>query len=231
LVVYNDNMLAFHRPLDFILPQRCAVCARIGEAVCATCLAALVRIVPPWCERCGTPGPWPVRRCAECAGRRLAFAAARAALVYDVRARTLIRSWKEHGRRDVAEAAADLIVRGLSPPAAPMLTFVPADADRRLRRGHAPPAGLARELGRRWRLPVEPLLERTRPVAPQRGLGLAARRRNVAGAFAARARAPTHVCLVDDVYTTGATANVCASALRRAGARHVEVVTLARTVR
>jgi predicted amidophosphoribosyltransferase len=230
-VVYYDNIWAIHHLLDFVLPRRCAVCGRIDEAICEACLAALVKIVPPWCERCGTPGPWPVRRCAECSGRRLAFTTARAAIVYDERARSLIRSWKEHGRRDVAEAAADLVGVALPAPRATALAFVPADPDRRLRRGHAAPEGLARGLGRRWNLPVEPLLHRTRVVAPQRGLTLPERRRNVAGAFAARGRVPADVCLVDDVYTTGATAHACASALRRAGARQVGVVALARAVR
>ena len=59
--------------LDVVLPRRCAVCGRVGASLCGTCLARLVRCAPPWCERCGAPGPWPVRRCAECAGRRLAF--------------------------------------------------------------------------------------------------------------------------------------------------------------
>ena len=218
-------------PLDFLLPQRCAICGRIAEAICAVCLGALVRVSPPCCERCGAPGPWPVRRCAECSGRRLAFRSARAALVYDDRARRLVRAWKEHGRRDIAEAAADLVVDALARPHASVLAFVPADPDRRLRRGHAPPEALARELGARWQLPVERLLGRCRPLPRQRGLGLAERRRNVRGAFAARARAPTSVCLVDDVYTSGATASACATALRRAGARRVGVVTLARAIR
>ena len=80
-----------------LLPQRCAVCGQPASAVCAGCLAALLRVAPPLCERCGSPGHWPVRRCAECAGRRLAFAAARAALVYDERARALVGAWKERG--------------------------------------------------------------------------------------------------------------------------------------
>jgi predicted amidophosphoribosyltransferase len=111
------------------------------------------------------------------------------------------------------------------------LVFVPPDGDRRRKRGHDPPAQLARELAERWELEVVDALVRARPLARQRGLGLAERRRNVAGAFAPRIRVPASVALVDDVYTSGSTAAAAASALRRAGARRVEVVTFARAIR
>jgi ComF family protein len=219
------------RLISAVLPQRCAVCRRLGEAVCAACLAALVRVAPPLCERCGSPGPWPVRRCAECAGRRLAFARARSGVVYDERARSFVTAWKEHGRRDLAEIAADLVSHGVAQPPVAVVTFVPADHDRRLERGHATPQALAAALAVRWSLPVVELLSRTRRVPRQRGLSLAERRRNVRGAFVADGRVPGAVCLVDDVYTTGATVNACCSALRRRGAREVHVVSLARAVR
>ena len=97
--------------------------------------------------------------------------------------------------------------------------------------GHRPAQALADQLGRLWELPVQPLVGRARPVERQRGLGLQERRRNVAGAFASARASPTRVCLIDDVYTSGATAAAAASALRRGGARRVEVVTFARAVR
>jgi predicted amidophosphoribosyltransferase len=78
---------------------------------------------------------------------------------------------------------------------------------------------------------VAPLLARVRGSPRQRQLTRDERRRNVAAAFAARPDVPVRVLLVDDVYTTGATANAAASALRKAGARRVEVVTFARTIR
>jgi predicted amidophosphoribosyltransferase len=112
-----------------------------------------------------------------------------------------------------------------------VLCFVPPDRDRTLERGHHPAERLARELGRRWELPAEPLVRRARATSRQRGLGLADRRRNVARAFRAAAKPPSRVGVVDDVYTSGATANAAASALRKAGARRVEVVTFARAVR
>jgi len=207
------------------------VCARPGAALCDACRDALVRLRPPVCERCGSPGPWPVRRCAECAGRRLAFARARAAIVYDVRARALVREWKERGRRRLAEQAAGLVAEVVPQPEADVLAYVPGDPERAWRRGDVAPRGLALALSRLWGPPVHELLRRVRPLPRQRGLALAERRRNVRGTVAATGQAPRVVCLVDDVYTSGATADACASALRRAGARRVEVVTLARAVR
>jgi predicted amidophosphoribosyltransferase len=217
--------------LELVLPQRCAVCERPGDVLCDGCRGALIRLAPPLCARCGSPGAWPVRRCAECAGRRLGFAAARAAIVYDDRARLLVRCWKERGRRGVAARAAELVADVVPRPDVDALTFVPADPERRRQRGDAPAERLAHELGVLWELPVDALLARPTAAPRQRGLGLADRRRNVRGAFTAAGEAPRRVCLVDDVYTSGATAAACSTALRKGGARRVEVVSLARAVR
>ena len=217
--------------LALLLPERCAVCEAPGEALCDDCRAALIRLAPPLCERCGSPGAWPVRRCAECAGRRLGFASARAAIVYDEQARRFVAAWKERGRRRLALLAADLVAESVPQPRADAIAFVPPDPERLRKRGDAPPASLARALGERWQLPVLPLLRRTRSGERQTGRGLADRRRNVRGAFAPASDAPRTVILVDDVYTSGATAAACATELRRAGARNVEVVSLARAVR
>lgn len=217
--------------LAVLLPQRCPVCGRPGAAVCDPCLAGLVRIGPPLCERCGAPGPWPVRRCAECAGRRLAFARARAAIVYEARARALVGAWKERGRRDLVAVAADLVVEAVPRPAVDGLCAVPGDRDRGLRRGHTAAGCLAYELAVRWDLPALDLLRRRPGIERQRSLPRATRRLNVARAFRPVGSAPRRVCLVDDVYTTGSTATACATELRRIGASRVDVVCLARAVR
>jgi predicted amidophosphoribosyltransferase len=217
--------------LELLLPQRCVVCGSRGVQLCETCLERLPRIVPPFCERCGTPTVWPVRRCRECAGRRIAFATARSAVQYDDAVRALVAGWKERALRRLVRSAVALVVEVVSPPAASLITFVPPDPDRGLRRGHHPPGQLAEELARSWDLPVEGLLRRRRAAMRQRGLSRAERRRNVAGAFVARSPVPSTVVLVDDVFTSGSTANAAASALRQAGARRVEVVTFARVVR
>lgn len=215
--------------LDLLLPQRCVACGLPGAQLCGACLGSLPRLRGPRCERCCAPTVWPVRRCRECANRRLAFVRARSAVAYDDSARRLVHAWKDRGLRRLAAAAAAVTAETLEHGGEP-LVFVPADPDRGRKRGHHPAQALARELGARWNVPVLALLARAGGGAPQRGLTVAERRANVRGAFSA-ARAPPAVVLVDDVYTTGATVNVAASALRRAGARRVEVVTFARAVR
>jgi predicted amidophosphoribosyltransferase len=152
-------------------------------------------------------------------------------VAYEGAARTLVAAWKERGLRQAARLAAEEIVTVVPRPHVAALAFVPPDRDRTLWRGYHPSESLARALGGRWELPVLELLSRTRVATRQRGLPLADRRRNVAGAFAPRGRAPPRVALVDDVYTSGATANAAASALRKGGARSVVVVTFARAVR
>jgi predicted amidophosphoribosyltransferase len=215
--------------LDLLFPRRCVVCALPGATLCPRCTAALPVISGPLCSRCGAPVAWPVTRCRECAGRRLAFASARAAVEYDQAVRALVSTWKERGVRGLGDLAAAVIVAVVPPPSVQLIAFVPADGDRSLKRGHHPPERLARRLGYLWGLPVAPLLRRTRPLRPQRGLARDERRRNVRGAF----RAAPHrgrVLLVDDVYTTGSTVAAAASALRAAGSASVHVVTFARAV-
>jgi ComF family protein len=219
------------RLLDVILPERCASCGVGERIVCSACLTGLRLLRGPLCARCGAPTAWPVARCAECAGRRLSFMSARAAVAYEGPARPLVASWKERGRRCLARVFADLVVDVVTRPNVEAMTFVPADHARGLWRGQNAAETLARLLGLAWDLPVTPLLTRTRQAPPQRGLPRSERRQNVRGAFAATSRAPQSVALIDDVYTTGATVAAAATELRRAGARSVQVVTFARTVR
>ncbi|MFL5959433.1 MAG: double zinc ribbon domain-containing protein [Gaiellaceae bacterium] len=215
--------------LDLLLPQRCVVCGCGGTQLCAGCREDLPRIEPPLCARCGAPTAWPVERCRECAGRRLGFASARAAVGYDEAARRIVHAWKERGLRRLATEAGRLVAERVPPPTVDALTFVPADRARRLERGHNPAERLALELAAAWELPCLPLLERTRG-GRQRGSS-AAERRTVRGAFRGTAAAPRSVAVVDDVYTTGATAAAAATALRKAGARRVEAIAFARALR
>lgn len=164
-------------------------------------------------------------------GRRLAFVSARAAVEYDAPVRRVVSAWKERGLRRLAAWAAAVLAESVPRPETDRLVYVPADPDRTLWRGHHPAEQLARELARTWGIGVEPALVRVRGSPRQRGLTRVERRDNVLARFKAPRPVPARVVLVDDVYTTGSTAYAAASALRRAGAREVEVVTFARTIR
>ncbi|HET6642899.1 MAG TPA: phosphoribosyltransferase family protein [Gaiellaceae bacterium] len=145
--------------------------------------------------------------------------------------RPLVSAWKDRGQRALAHEVANVIANMVERPSAAALAFVPRDGDRSVKRGYHPAEQIARELSQCWDLPLIGALGRTRAPKRQRGLSLGERRRNVAGTFTAKGRVPGSLVLVDDVYTTGSTASAAASALRRAGARRVEVVTFARAVR
>ena len=170
--------------LDLLLPQRCVACGLPGAQVCTACLVALPRLRGPRCERCCAPTAWPVRRCRECAGRRLAFARARSAVAYDDSVSRLVHAWKERGLRRLAAAAAEVTADVLEHDGEP-LVFVPPDPERRRGRGYHPAEALARELGDRWSVPVLAVLARASGGARQRGLTLPERRANVRGAFLA----------------------------------------------
>jgi predicted amidophosphoribosyltransferase len=217
--------------VDLLLPRSCVACRRSADLLCTACLLELRPLDAPFCARCGAPTVWPVDECRECARRRLAFGQARAAVAYSGPARALVRAWKEHGLRRASVLAAELVAAHVERPAADVITPIPPDPVRQLRRGQHPAEGLAAELARRWELAPAALLARSGRTARQTGLGFDERRRNIRRAFVGSPGCPERVVLVDDVYTTGATASAAAAALRKAGAGEVHVVTFARTTR
>ncbi|MEM9378755.1 MAG: ComF family protein [Planctomycetota bacterium] len=162
------------------------------------------------------------------------FRAVHAAMDYDAPgARDWVLALKHGARIDLARPLSDLVVAALprvgrDPDS--VLVPVPLHPSRRIERGYDQAALLARHVARRSGGRAAPLLCRVRPTLPQGSPLGPDRRRNVRDAFRARARVPpgTRVLLVDDVVTSGATADACGRVLRRAGAESVEVVAVAR---
>ncbi len=189
------------------------------------------------CARCGIPRPPSVATCAACLAHPPAFDVARALGLYLAEGAQLnplasaVRALKFRGHRAVAgtlgRAMAGIV------PAGPhdLVIPVPLHVSRLRERGYNQAALLARALARTAGLALLPNgLVRRRPTPAQAELDAGARRTNVHAAFVASARvAGAAVVLVDDVLTTGATADACARALRDAGARRVSVVTVGRT--
>lgn len=231
--------------LDVLLPPRCLSCGATVEApgaLCPACWAGMDFLVPPHCAACGIPFDFdlgPGALCGACVREPPHFERARAVLRYDASSRGLVLAFKHADRTEgaptfgawLARAGADLVAE------ADLIVPVPLHWTRLFRRRYNQAALLARALGRETGLAVVPDgLVRRRRTPPQGRLSPAARRRNLAGAFAPKpARAPRlagrRVLLVDDVLTTGATASACARALRRGGAAAVDVVVLARAGR
>jgi len=228
---------------EFCYPVRCWGCGEawpgVGEWLCGECEAALVGHGLTRCGRCGQfagPGALVGGGCWECERQRWAFAAAVAAVPYSDRAREMVHRLK-YGRQDyVVRLMAALMVEVARQERLHALcdrvVWVPLHWRRRLLRGYDQAELLATEVGRRLGLPLAGrALIRRRHTAPQAGLSRAARERNVAGSFrvtrADRVREQT-VLLVDDVFTTGATADACAQALVAAGARRVFALSFAR---
>jgi ComF family protein len=117
----------------------------------------------------------------------------------------------------------------------PILIPVPLHRIRLWQRGFNQSALVAREIGRRLKLRSEPFaLRRLRRTPPLKGMSSVQRRKTVAGAFRVSDKAKVAgktVILIDDVLTTGSTAEACARTLKRAGAARVELITWARVVR
>lgn len=194
---------------------------------------------PPLCAVCGVPlAATGVDRCTACLRRLPAFASARAAALYTPAAAGLnpvaiaIRRLKYDGRRPLADALGTLLAERYPFPAAALVVPVPLHLKRLRSRGFNQAVLLAGALARRRGLPCAPrALIRTRATRAQPGLVAAERRANLDDAFVVRAPtvvARRHVVLVDDVLTTGATAEACARALVAAGAARVDVYTVGR---
>jgi ComF family protein len=229
--------------IDLLLPPRCAACGTIVDAqgsFCVRCFAALPFITAPMCASCGLPFETPQpdgALCGACLATPPRFTA-RAALAYDGPAREVVLRLK-HGDRAhlAADMAAHLRRAAGELPDEALIVPVPLHRWRLWKRGYNQAAELAKALAAATRTPLlVDALVRRRATRSSQGLNPAERRRNLAGAIrlARRAKpliADKCIILVDDVLTTGATADACARVLRRGGAASVRLVTLARVVR
>ena len=226
--------------VDFAFPPHALDGGSGGQSsgLSADAWARVSFLEAPWCDGCGAPFPHPMgegARCAACDGRTRPVSRVRAACVYDEASRDLILSFKHADRTELGKlfalwlgrAAAELLAE------ADAVAPVPLHPMRLLGRRYNQAAEIARPLAERAGVRYLPdALRRTR-AGTQAGRSASGRRRSVQGAFAA----PEHrrgdvegrrILLVDDVMTTGATAESCARALLKAGASAVDVAVVAR---
>jgi ComF family protein len=227
---------------DLISPERCAACRTIvadGAIFCHACRAHVNVLAPPECITCGEPRP-ATRCCTACAHapdptvrHARAWASYRVGCDSEPVVRALT-SFKYDGVTRLARRMARVMAARVPDPSVSLIVPVPLHRRRLRARGFNQSALLARHLGRLLRRPVRTnVVLRIHDAPSQTTRSGAERRRGTAGAF--RVARPAAVrdrraLVVDDVWTSGATARAVAAALRAAGALSVDVVTFARVV-
>ncbi|WP_037487935.1 ComF family protein [Sphingomonas phyllosphaerae] len=227
--------------LDLVLPPRCAGCGATvaGQGrFCASCWSSLRFLGPPWCAGCNLPFAFDRGEgamCAACLADPPGHAGVRAAVAYGAVARTVALRLKYGARPFYAATMAALMLRHL-PTDATRLIPVPLHRRRLWSRGYNQAALIATALGKRADLPVDlHALQRHRATPPLRDRSARERRATVAGAFRLTERGRDAVrgaslVLVDDVYTSGATAEACVKVLRAGGAASVTILAWARVI-
>jgi len=225
--------------LDFALPPRCAGCGEIVAEVhsfCPDCWTRIEFLGESGCTTCGLPlEATEAEECGVCVAKPPRISRTRSAVAYDEISRSIAIRLK-YGRkvalaRTMARFMAPLVQRDDHA----ILVPVPLHRTRLWQRGFNQSVLVAREIARATGLRSEPsLLRRVKRTPPLKGMNRRQRRKVVAGAFQVEKSLELQgrtVVLIDDVLTTGSTANACARALQRAGAKRVELVSWARVIK
>ncbi|MDQ0321587.1 ComF family protein [Pararhizobium capsulatum DSM 1112] len=230
--------------VDFVYPPVCTGCGVIVSrhgGVCGARWPRLRLIERPYCEVLGLPFSHDLGKgilSADAIADPPVFDRLRSVAIHDGIARSLVHDLKYRDRTDLALMMAGWMIRASDGAVADCEAIVPVPlhAFRLWSRRYNQSAELARAIARMSGKPHLPTaLLRTRRTRQQVGLGVAARRDNVQGAFSVPEAARDqlfgrHIVLVDNVYTTGATVSAATRALKRAGAAEVTVLTFARAI-
>jgi len=219
--------------LDLLFPPHCVACGALGSWFCSACLDQVEIQHPPVCIRCGRPLAGS-QLCGRCQRRPPPLDGLRSVAPHRTPLRQAVHALKYEGVRVLATPLGALMADYAAELAltADILVPVPLHRARQRQRGYNQSRLLAHEMAAVLEWPVADALTRLRDTPAQVGLSRAERLDNVRGVFCVTdaAVAGRRILLIDDVCTTGATLGACAEALRRAGARSVWALTLARAV-
>ena len=240
--LFKEMRSIFQKLLDVLVPPRCPMCGVLVSEVstlCPDCFSKLHFISNPRCQICGRPFEFALTNdclCPQCLNHPPSFQKARAAVVYNHDSKKIILPFKHNDRIDLGPlisklmfVAAEELISDVD-----IICPVPLHQFRLIKRKYNQSALLACQLARRYQKNYCPdLLKRTRSTSSQGHLKAQDRKQNVAHAFAVKRPnliPNKKILLVDDVLTTGATANECSKVLLAAGATSISLVTFAATL-
>jgi len=229
---------------EFFFPSRCLICGKIfkpenSSYFCNTCYDGFLFIHKPVCSKCGAMFPTEQGEdhlCGQCLKSEPAFDRARSIGLYEGTLRKAIHGFK-YNRKSLLGKPLSLILaeqgrKLITPNTYDALIPVPLHSNRLRQRGFNQAQVMARKAGKAWRIPVDWMsLQRKKTALPQTMLSKNARRKNIRDSFYCIPDSikGKKLLLIDDVYTSGSTANECAKTLKKNGATTVDVLTLART--
>ncbi len=238
---------AWRAGMDFVFPPVCFLCgcgiaSAESEKFCAGCQWGLAPVIPHACDRCGAPvGPYleTSSGCIHCRDTVFHFDRVVRLGTYRDLLRLACLAIKNRGREPLANALADLLWSGerakLEAAGIERAVCVPRHWMKHFATGHNPSETLARRLAGHLGVPFDPhQLRKTRRTPRQAALPRSRRLTNLREAFSLRRPgriAGQNILLVDDVLTTGTTANRICRLLKKAGARSITVAVLARGLR
>jgi ComF family protein len=228
--------------LNVMLPPLCLRCDAVvaeTESLCQSCWPKMQYLSAPQCACCGLPFDIPMEEtalCGDCLRAQPHFTAARSVLLYNQESRDLVLGFKHGDQTHLAPAFAEWMLRVLTNDMKKIDAIVPIPLHRRrlFERRYNQAGLIAAIMAKKMNVPYQPeILRRWRATPSQGHKSRNEREKNVAGAFDISHKKADikgrRYLLVDDVLTTGATANECARILKNAGAEAIYVITLART--
>jgi competence protein ComFC len=226
--------------IDLIFPPRCSVCGKnSAQALCGSCIANIQYLNDDVCQICGSPRDKYFNSgvCSDCRKQKPVYQMARSAAIYSGVMKNAIHHYKFNGVKRLSSPLSELLVRSVKSSGIPLQQVdqvipVPLSAKREAKRGFNQAYELANGISKAFNINIDnSSLKKIKDVRPQFELKRSERFENIKGAFkASKIMEGKGILLVDDIFTTGATACEASRALIDAGARYIYVVTLARAI-
>jgi len=227
----NHTKRFYYWIVDLVAPPSCVICGQVETWLCENCASQISLLKGAICQRCGKL--WDKSElCSTCQRTPLKVAPVRSAFKYDA-IRHIIYALKYRGATEVVPYLSPQLQKSWRNYHLPsdLLVPVPLHATREKKRGYNQSRIITQTLSAILNIPTQSVLMRTKNTASQTKLNQRERHQNVKAAFACISNTDVkgkHITLVDDVATTGATLDACATVLLGNGAKSVNAFTLAR---